>query len=343
MLMLILLAGKKKKAPAPPPPMSKSLLSLQEESSSTTTNGGGELTSNGRCFAAIPEDIVSKSQTLPATSNKLSSFSMEPSASSYSCSTKTTSTTTTTTPPEPKPYPASSVDSRSVARSVAEVDEVDSSKITPSSATISQDTIVKAAGKGNNISNAKSTDCTLRRSKKIRSNCIPVKPSHLNVPENNLNQISADSVTSADNSDIENVTPMGMSPIRPRFTNKLLDKDSFRFYSQFHLAPDDDDYTMTHTYVNRRRSEIEARIASVQMPTAASFRKYSEGTLTFSKIPTNFVFPNDGRHLIYDSKRPECTDEFDDRSPIPPRRRSKDQSVDDQFLNNLNTLLRKQL
>ncbi|XP_065222607.1 uncharacterized protein LOC135847116 isoform X2 [Planococcus citri] len=137
-MSLASIGGKKKKAPAPPPPMSKSLLSLQEESSSTpATTLNGDFTSNSRNFASIPEDVVSKSQTLPATSNKLSTFSTAPptsistSTSSYASSNKTTTTTTQRTPTKPDLKPSPVAAARSVDKcSAVAVDEVDSGKIT---------------------------------------------------------------------------------------------------------------------------------------------------------------------------------------------------------------------
>ncbi len=55
---------------------------------------------------------------------------------------------------------------------------------------------------------------------------------------------------------------------------------------------DVDDYKMGRSYVERRRSEIEARVKlnASENETLVKSRKYSEGSLTFSKIPSSFLF-----------------------------------------------------
>lgn len=111
---------------------------------------------------------------------------------------------------------------------------------------------------------------------------------------------------------------------------------------------DDDDFAVSQTYVTRRRSEIEARIRST-IDEVQNSRKYSEGTLTFSKMPWDFVFPNDERHLVYDSNDPqrchtmgrEEKKKIADYSPLTNRR--NEHGINGQFLNELNSLLTKKL
>lgn len=61
-----------------------------------------------------------------------------------------------------------------------------------------------------------------------------------------------------------------------------------------------DKYNMSNSYVQRRRSEIEARIRSdlEERDVIFTHRKYSEGSLT----PSNSLYLKDNRHVIFDSK-----------------------------------------
>lgn len=55
------------------------------------------------------------------------------------------------------------------------------------------------------------------------------------------------------------------------------------------------------SYVQRRKSEIEARLSGADV-VPVDYRKYSEGSLTFSKIPCDFLFGHEKRHVVFDSK-----------------------------------------
>lgn len=264
--------------------------------------------------------------------------------------------------PEPQPPQNCSVDktSNSKVQSSQPVDVVDSCTSSSSRpgnyhecnlSSISENSTVKS-------------DCTLRRSNKIHSQSPP--ENDLNSSEIDLpipvprSRRSSQIPSETESSDIENITPVKKSPSNNSNISahdKLLDEiTSFRFKptndmnsSGKEIVDDDGSFTMSRTYVNRRRSEIEARIRCSEV--LPDYRKYSEGTLTFSKMPMSFVFPDDGRYLIYDSKYPDkChTLEHEDRKSVrgftsrQHDRRPSEPGVDNLFLKELNTLLTKKL
>lgn len=82
--------------------------------------------------------------------------------------------------------------------------------------------------------------------------------------------------------------------------DKLLNEIcNFRFKAR-NVGTLRDKYDMSSSYVQRRRSEIEAKIRSDLEERDVIFipRKYSEGSLT----PSNLLYPKDNRHVIFDSK-----------------------------------------
>jgi hypothetical protein len=140
---------------------------------------------------------------------------------------------------------------------------------------------------------------------------------------------------------------------RPSLTKKPEPPPSYRAAGYFN----DGGY-----FVQRRRSEIEARIHLNRMEannTDLKWRKASEGSLTFSKIPSTFLFPAEPRYVVFDSRRnsmeregarvsavhPEIAN-FNIRPAIPKENfRNGDAKVteNNNFLEELNNMLSRKL
>lgn len=148
-------------------------------------------------------------------------------------------------------------------------------------------------------------DCTLRRRKKIRSaSAIPwsaflppiqpltARPPPVPLPKSTV--LSSGSGRKVSGSDL-----------RDRLISEI---SNFRFKSKPCGPIDQEGWRMSAitvsgsemSYVQRRKSEIEARLSGADV--TVDHRKYSEGSLTFSKIPCNFFFDNNKRHVVFDSK-----------------------------------------
>lgn len=60
------------------------------------------------------------------------------------------------------------------------------------------------------------------------------------------------------------------------------------------------DFSSEMSYVQRRKSEIEARHSGAEVP--VDYRKYSEGSLNLSRNIFGFSFGHEKRHVVFDSK-----------------------------------------
>lgn len=219
---------------------------------------------------------------------------------------------------------------------------------------------------------------------RIRKNSCPVVPFTTPFKINNLEVESGsakgddqkslkDEVSSEENENAENNSP-GLI-IKPELPCKLklIEKSNrrdklFDEICNFRINKSGDDplgdyYDTSKSYVQRRRSEIEARIRSnlVDGEVIPQTRKYSEGSLTFSKIPPSFLFPKDNRHVIFDSKNlqkeentgqeinapPPAADQYDFNISLTPSNEIEGKTppkavdTDTTFLEHLNSLLSK--